>query len=54
MRWGGKSKKCKNGRGCLNGKVRNGAHQKTSKYLSNSKGSLFGAGESIKPAFCDA
>ena len=44
------TQKCKNGRGCVNGKIRNGAYQETSEHSSYSEGSILGVGEGPKPA----
>ena len=48
MRDGRSSEKCKNGRGCINGKVGDGTYQETSKYIGNLEGSLLGTREGIE------
>lgn len=45
-------KKCKNGWGLTNGKVGDGTHQASSKYLSNTKGGLPRTGKSFGSTIC--
>ena len=54
MRYGRGSEKCKNGWGRINGKVGNGAHQETSKYIGNLEGGLLGVREGVESTISHA